>query len=114
MRSGAGCVTITSPGVGGRRRRPGPAIDLRQFGAANMADKTKVAEQYYAPPPELGKWEALRLFIYDGETGAVLGRTGSSWGESASFALLRVQLAATRGFPRGGWSGGLRRRQVRR
>ncbi|KFB35476.1 AGAP009595-PA-like protein [Anopheles sinensis] len=43
-----------------------------------MADK-KVAEQYYAPPPKLGKWEGFRTFLWNSETSQCLGRTGSSW-----------------------------------
>lgn len=52
-----------------------------------MADKTKVAEQYYAPPPDLGKWESFRIFLWNSETGQFLGRTGSSWGEFYIFLI---------------------------
>ncbi|KPJ13276.1 Sodium/potassium-transporting ATPase subunit beta-2 [Papilio machaon] len=53
-----------------------------------MADKNKVAEQYYAPPPDLGKWEAFRIFLWNSETGQVLGRTGSSWAKILLFYLI--------------------------
>lgn len=42
----------------------------------------KKVEQYYTPPPVLGKWEAFSTFLWNSETGQFLGRTGSSWGES--------------------------------
>lgn len=60
---------------------------------SNMADKTKVAEQYYAPPPDLGKWESFRIFLWNSETGQFLGRTGSSWGESVLFFFTIFSLA---------------------
>lgn len=41
----------------------------------------KVAEQYYAPPPKLGKWEGFKQFLWNSETSQCLGRTGSSWGK---------------------------------
>ncbi|XP_058167699.1 sodium/potassium-transporting ATPase subunit beta-2 isoform X2 [Anopheles ziemanni] len=49
-----------------------------------MADK-KVAEQYYAPPPKLGKWEGFRTFLWNSETSQCLGRTGSSWAKILFF-----------------------------
>lgn len=51
-----------------------------------MADK-KVAEQYYAPPPKLGKWEGFRTFLWNSETSQCLGRTGSSWAKILFFYL---------------------------
>lgn len=45
-----------------------------------MADK-KIAEQYYTPPPKLSGWESFRLFLWNGETSEVLGRTAASWGK---------------------------------
>lgn len=48
-----------------------------------MADK-KVAEQYYSPPPKLGKWEGFKIFMWNSETSQFMGRTGSSWGKFVS------------------------------
>lgn len=45
-----------------------------------MADK-KIDNQYYAPPPKLGRWEGFCTFLWNSETGQFLGRTGSSWGK---------------------------------
>lgn len=52
-----------------------------------MADK-KVAEQYYAPPEKLGKWEGFRQFCWNSETSQCLGRTGSSWAKILFFYLV--------------------------
>jgi len=41
----------------------------------------KKVEQYYTPPPKLGKWEGFRVFLWNSETGQFLGRTGASWGK---------------------------------
>lgn len=60
-----------------------------------MADK-KVAEQYYAPPEKLGKWEGFRQFCWNSETSQCLGRTGSSWAKILFFYL--VFYAALIGF----------------
>lgn len=45
-----------------------------------MSDK-KMAQQFYTPPPKLGKWEGFKKFIWNGETSECLGRTGGSWGK---------------------------------
>lgn len=45
-----------------------------------MADK-KVAEQYYTPPPKLGKWAGFKQFLWNGETSQFMGRTAGSWGK---------------------------------
>lgn len=45
-----------------------------------MADK-KIAEQYYAPPPKMGKWEGFKKFLWNSDTSQCLGRTGASWGK---------------------------------
>ncbi|KOX71431.1 Sodium/potassium-transporting ATPase subunit beta [Melipona quadrifasciata] len=39
----------------------------------------KKVEQFYTPPPKLGKWEGFRVFLWNSETGQFLGRTGASW-----------------------------------
>lgn len=54
-----------------------------------MADK-KVAEQYYAPPPQLGKWEGFKQFLWNSETSQCLGRTGSSWGKWEYFEKKKI------------------------
>ncbi|XP_066258505.1 sodium/potassium-transporting ATPase subunit beta-2-like [Euwallacea similis] len=43
-----------------------------------MADK-KPEGQFYTRPPKLGKWESLRIFLWNSETKQFLGRTGGSW-----------------------------------
>ncbi|XP_066597216.1 sodium/potassium-transporting ATPase subunit beta-2-like [Prorops nasuta] len=48
----------------------------------------KKVEQYYSPPPKLGKWEGVRLFLYNSETGQVLGRTGASWAKILLFYII--------------------------
>ncbi|XP_014204424.1 sodium/potassium-transporting ATPase subunit beta-2 [Copidosoma floridanum] len=45
-------------------------------------------EQFYSPPPEVGKWESLGIFIYNSETGQILGRTLGSWGKILLFYLI--------------------------
>lgn len=52
-----------------------------------MADK-KVMEQYYTPPPKLGKWEGFKLFLWNGETSQFMGRTAGSWGKSSRFCFI--------------------------
>lgn len=52
-----------------------------------MADKGK-QEQYYTPPPKLGKWEGCKLFIWNSETHQVFGRTGSSWAKIVLFYII--------------------------
>nr|CCH80664.1 Na/K-ATPase subunit beta 2 [Blattella germanica] len=39
-------------------------------------------------PPERSASEALKLFLYNGETGAVFGRTGGSWAKIGLFYLI--------------------------
>ncbi|KAF7989747.1 hypothetical protein HCN44_008421 [Aphidius gifuensis] len=48
----------------------------------------KKVEQYYSPPPKLGKWEGFRIFLYNSETGQFLGRTGASWAKILLFYLI--------------------------
>lgn len=66
-----------------------------------MADK-KAADQYYSPPPKLGKWEGFCTFLWNSETGQFLGRTGSSWGEyqKSRWVLRPFTIALGIGFER--------------
>ncbi|KAL6430173.1 hypothetical protein ACFW04_007730 [Cataglyphis niger] len=52
-----------------------------------MEGKNKV-EQYYMPPPKLGKWEGFRVFVWNSETGQFLGRTGASWAKILLFYVI--------------------------
>lgn len=51
-----------------------------------MAEKKP--EQYYTPPPKLGKWEGFRIFLWNSETNQFLGRTGSSWAKIILFYVI--------------------------
>ncbi|XP_017795224.1 PREDICTED: sodium/potassium-transporting ATPase subunit beta-2-like isoform X2 [Habropoda laboriosa] len=48
----------------------------------------KKVEQYYSPPPQLGKWEGFRVFVWNSETGQFLGRTGASWAKILLFYVI--------------------------
>ncbi|XP_033341725.1 sodium/potassium-transporting ATPase subunit beta-2 [Megalopta genalis] len=48
----------------------------------------KKVEQYYSPPPKLGKWEGFKIFLWNSETGQFLGRTGASWGKILLFYVI--------------------------
>ncbi|XP_058986058.1 sodium/potassium-transporting ATPase subunit beta-2 isoform X1 [Musca domestica] len=52
-----------------------------------MADK-KIAEQYYAPPPKMGKWEGFKKFLWNSDTSQCLGRTGGSWAKILIFYVI--------------------------
>ncbi|XP_013103485.1 sodium/potassium-transporting ATPase subunit beta-2 isoform X2 [Stomoxys calcitrans] len=60
-----------------------------------MADK-KIAEQYYAPPPKMGKWEGFKKFLWNSDTSQCLGRTGGSWAKILIFYI--IFYAALSGF----------------
>ncbi|KAK7865071.1 hypothetical protein R5R35_008414 [Gryllus longicercus] len=51
-----------------------------------MAEKT--VEQYYLPPPKVGRWEGFRTFLWNSETHQFLGRTGASWAKILLFYVL--------------------------
>lgn len=61
---------------------------LTPSSSAAVVMEGKKVEQYYTPPPKLGKWEGFRVFVWNSETGQFLGRTGASWGESSSLAAV--------------------------
>ncbi|XP_046734621.1 sodium/potassium-transporting ATPase subunit beta-2-like [Diprion similis] len=48
----------------------------------------KKVEQYYSPPPQLGKWEGFRTFVWNSETGQFMGRTGASWAKILLFYVI--------------------------
>lgn len=48
----------------------------------------KKVEQFYTPPPKLGKWESFRVFLWNSETGQFLGRTGASWAKILLFYVI--------------------------
>lgn len=48
----------------------------------------KKVEQYYSPPPKLGKWEGFKIFLWNSETGQFLGRTGASWAKILLFYVI--------------------------
>ncbi|KYQ53875.1 Sodium/potassium-transporting ATPase subunit beta-2 [Trachymyrmex zeteki] len=48
----------------------------------------KKVEQFYSPPPKLGKWESFRVFLWNSETGQFLGRTGASWAKILLFYVI--------------------------
>ncbi|XP_015608306.1 sodium/potassium-transporting ATPase subunit beta-2 [Cephus cinctus] len=48
----------------------------------------KKVEQYYTRPQKLGKWEGFRIFLWNSETGQVLGRTGASWAKILLFYVI--------------------------
>lgn len=51
-----------------------------------MADKK--GEQFYTPPPKLSGWESFKIFLWNGETNEVLGRTAASWGKCKHFFFI--------------------------
>lgn len=59
-----------------------------------MSDK-KMAQQFYTPPPKLGKWEGFKKFIWNGETSECLGRTGGSWGKYGRHHVTTKQFRTT-------------------
>ncbi|XP_059479860.1 sodium/potassium-transporting ATPase subunit beta-2-like [Neocloeon triangulifer] len=59
-----------------------------------MAEKSK--EQYYLPPPKLGKWEGFSKFVWDSDSSQFLGRTGASWAKIFIFYI--IFYAALSGF----------------
>ncbi|XP_060518779.1 sodium/potassium-transporting ATPase subunit beta-2 [Cylas formicarius] len=57
-----------------------------------MADKKQNSAaandtQFYTKPPELGKWESFRIFLWNPDTSQFLGRTASSWAKILFFYI---------------------------
>lgn len=51
-----------------------------------MGEKT--AEQFYLPPPKVGKWESFSTFLWNSETSQFMGRTGTSWAKILIFYII--------------------------
>lgn len=45
-----------------------------------MADKNKPAD-FFNRPDKLGAWSGFKQFLWNSESGQVMGRTGGSWGK---------------------------------
>ena len=45
-----------------------------------MAEK-KTEDYFAVAPPKRTGWESFKLFLWNGETSELLGRTASSWGK---------------------------------
>lgn len=61
-----------------------------------MSEKNKAIEQqFYTPPPKIGKWQSFKQFLWNSETSQFLGRTGSSWGEFFPLLAFTVLIVNT-------------------
>lgn len=56
-------------------------MSIKRKNKDEIAMKRKEEVGFYEAPPEMDKLESLKTFIYNPDTGQVLGRTGASWGK---------------------------------
>lgn len=52
-----------------------------------MDDKKMDTDNYYLPPEKKGGFESFAKFLYNAETGQIIGRTPSSWGKYIDFPV---------------------------
>ncbi|KAI5743622.1 hypothetical protein M8J77_020334 [Diaphorina citri] len=54
-----------------------------------MDDKKMDTDNYYLPPEKKGGFESFAKFLYNAETGQIIGRTPSSWDQNILYAQER-------------------------
>ena len=47
-----------------------------------MGDNKTATGEFYRKPPNLGKWDSFKLFLWNPDAKTFLDRTAGSWGKS--------------------------------